>query len=376
MTSTSENTPLAKQKRGARLSEGSHMPSRSSAPLPENTPLAKQKRGARLRMLFLVVLLVVVLVASACIGQFSVSVPDLFKVLTGQASAVSGQVATILTEVRLPRVILCAFIGAALSIAGAAYQGLFQNPMCSQDVLGASSGASFGAALAILLGLTGAGISSFAFIFGLLAVAIATGVSQISKTNRILALILSGMVVSSLFSSGVSAIKLVADTDQVLPAITYWLMGSLTGIRSSDVLPTAGLLVLASAPIWFLRWRINLLATGEDEAKSLGVNTTLVRLIIICAATFLTATCVSVSGLIGWVGLVIPHFVRLFLGNDYRKVIPASMLMGASFLLVVDDLARMLTTSEIPIGILTSFVGAPVFLLLIKRGGASRGRKS
>lgn len=338
-----------------------------------NEEVQKQKRSHFLRIAFLAILLAVVFVVSVCIGTFSVSPADLVSVVfLKDSSAVSPAVWTLVNEVRLPRVVLCMFIGAALSIAGGAYQGLFQNPMCSQDVLGASSGASFGAALAILVGLSGAFVSIFAFTFGLIAVAIATGVSQISKTNRILALILSGMVVSSLFSSGVSAIKLVADTEEVLPAITYWLMGSLTGVRSSDVLPTIALLVAASAPIYLLRWRINLLATGEDEAKSMGINTTAIRLIVICCATFLTATCVSVSGLIGWVGLVIPHFCRLFVGNDYRRVIPASILMGASFLLVVDDLARMLTVSEIPIGILTSFVGAPVFLLLIKRGGSSR----
>ena len=337
---------------------------------------AKSKNSQRIVVMVLMALLVVVLAFSACLGQFSVSPSDLIAVLVGAESSVSGAVATLLLQVRLPRVVLCAFIGAALSVAGGAYQSLFQNPMCSQDVLGASSGASFGAALAILWGFSGAGVSAFAFIFGLLAVAIAVGVSQISRTNRILALILSGMVVSSLFSSGVSAVKLVADVDEALPAITYWLMGSLTSIRASDVLPTTLMLVLAMLPICLLRWRINILATGEDVAQSLGVNTKVVRGVVICCATFLTATCVSVSGLIGWVGLVIPHFSRMLVGNDFRRVLPTSILMGASFLLVVDDLARMLATSEIPIGILTSFVGAPVFLLLIKRGGVSRGTRS
>ena len=335
------------------------------------------RRANASKLIFLGALLVVVFFVSVCIGTFAITPSELISVVIFQdPNLVSPSVWTLINEVRLPRVVLCAFIGAALSIAGGAYQGLFQNPMCSQDVLGASSGASFGAALAILIGLSGAGVSSFAFAFGLIAVAIATGVSQISKTNRILALILSGMVVSSLFSSGVSAVKLVADTEQVLPAITYWLMGSLTSVRSGDVLPTIALLVAASLPIWILRWRINLLATGEEEAKSMGINTTAVRLVVICCATFLTATCVSVSGLIGWVGLVIPHFCRLLVGNDYRRVIPASILMGASFLLIVDDLARTLTVSEIPIGILTSFVGAPVFLILIKRGGKSHGSRS
>ena len=351
------------------------------------------------RMALLVVILIVAFLVSACLGRYSISPAELLSVIgaaiqswweqvaalfTGgiasvseeTAEALSGQVPTLLLEVRLPRIIVCVFVGAALSVAGASYQGLFQNPMCSQDVLGASSGAAFGAALGILLGFGSIMISVSAFVCGLVAVALSYVVSKLSRGNAILALILAGMVVSSLFSSGTSAIKLVADTEEVLPAITYWLMGSLASIRSSQVLPTLALIVIATLPIFLLRWRINLLATGEEEAKSMGLNTGALRLIVIGCATFLTATCVSVSGLIGWVGLVIPHFCRLMLGNDYRRIIPASMLMGASFLLVVDDFARLLVTSEIPIGILTSFVGAPIFLFLLVKGGAiHRGTK-
>lgn len=356
-------------------------------------------RAYRFRMIVLVAILVVAFLVSACLGRYSVSPLQLLEVIgaalqswwanvtaffTGGTAAVSeevtaaltGSVPTLLLEVRLPRIIVCVFVGAALSVAGASYQGLFQNPMCSQDVLGASSGAAFGAALGILLGLGSIMVSVSAFVCGLVAVALSYVVSKLSRGNAVLALILAGMVVSSLFSSGTSAIKLVADTEEVLPAITYWLMGSLASIRSSQVLPTLALIIVATLPIFLLRWRINLLATGEEEAKSMGLNTGVLRLIVIGCATFLTATCVSVSGLIGWVGLVIPHFCRLMLGNDYRRIIPASMLMGASFLLVVDDFARLLVTSEIPIGILTSFVGAPIFLFLLVKGGAiHRGTK-
>ncbi len=356
-------------------------------------------RAYRFRMIVLVAILVVAFLVSACLGRYSVSPLQLLEVIgaalqswwanavaffTGGTAAVSeevtaaltGSVPTLLLEVRLPRIIVCVFVGAALSVAGASYQGLFQNPMCSQDVLGASSGAAFGAALGILLGLGSIMVSVSAFVCGLVAVALSYVVSKLSRGNAVLALILAGMVVSSLFSSGTSAIKLVADTEEVLPAITYWLMGSLASIRSSQVLPTLALIIVATLPIFLLRWRINLLATGEEEAKSMGLNTGALRLIVIGCATFLTATCVSVSGLIGWVGLVIPHFCRLMLGNDYRRIIPASMLMGASFLLVVDDFARLLVTSEIPIGILTSFVGAPIFLFLLVKGGAiHRGTK-
>ena len=356
-------------------------------------------RAYRVRMMALVVILVVTFLVSACLGRYAVSPAQLLSVIGASIqawwaqlcafvtqstpvvpsdvqAAMTGSVPTLLLEVRLPRIVVCVFVGAALSVAGAAYQGLFQNPMCSQDVLGASSGAAFGAAIAILLGLGSMMVSVSAFICGLVAVALSYTVSKLSRGNAVLALILAGMVVSALFSSGTSAIKLVADTEEALPAITYWLMGSLASIRSSQVLPTLALIIIATLPVYLLRWRINLLATGEEEAKSMGLNTGALRLIVIGCATFLTATCVSVSGLIGWVGLVIPHFCRLALGNDYRRIIPASMLMGASFLLIVDDFARLLTTSEIPIGILTSFVGAPIFLFLLVKGGAiHRGTK-
>lgn len=332
--------------------------------------MAKENPGRRYAALFvaLCVLLVVALAVSICVGRNPISLDQMVKCITGDASADPAAYTTI-WQVRLPRVVCCAFIGAALSIAGAAYQGLFQNPMVSQDVLGASSGAAFGAALAILWGATSGGITALSFAFGIAAVAISYAISKVSKSSPILALILAGMVVSALFSSGTSTIKLVADTEEALPAITYWLMGSLASIRLSDVAPTVIPIIVVSIPIVALRWRINLLATGEEEAKSLDMNTGVMRVVVIGCATLLTAICVSVSGLIGWVGLIIPHFCRIMFGHDYRRILPASIVMGASFLVIVDDLCRTLVTSEIPIGILTSFVGAPIFILLIVKGG-------
>jgi iron complex transport system permease protein len=283
--------------------------------------------------------------------------------------------ATVILQVRLPRVVCGAFVGAALSLAGASYQGLFQNPMVSQDILGASSGAAFGAALAILLGLGSFGVTSLAFCAGLIAVALAYGISRASRLSSILAMILAGMVVSALFSAATSFIKLVADTEDVLPAITYWLMGSLNSVRQGDMLFAIPLIVLAAAPLLLLRWRINLLATGEEEARSMGIDVRAMRLVIIVCATLLTATCVSISGLIGWVGLIIPHFCRLMFGYDYRRLIVASLLLGATFLVAVDDIARLAATSEIPIGILTAVAGAPLFIFLMMRGGLRYGRR-
>ena len=271
-----------------------------------------------------------------------------------------------------PRVAAAALVGAALAVSGAAYQGMFRNPMVSPDILGASTGAGFGAAVAILLGAGYFGISAAAFCCGLLAVAAAWLVSRLSKADQAVALILAGMMISSLFSAGTSFVKLVADTQQQLPAITYWLMGSLSSIKDKDVVFLAIPVALGMIPLFFLRWRMNLLTVGEEEAQSMGVNTRRLRGAVIVCATLLTSASVAVSGMIGWVGLVIPHFCRMLFGYDYRRLIPAGALFGAAFLLAVDDIARLVTTGELPLGILTAFVGAPLFLYLIATGGGRR----
>lgn len=279
---------------------------------------------------------------------------------------------TVVVNVRLPRVAAAALVGAALSVAGCAYQGMFRNPMVSPDLLGASTGAGFGAALGILLGFGYGAVTGLSFGFGLLAVLLAYLIARASRIQMALSMVLAGVMIGSLFTSGTSFIKLVADTDDQLPAITYWLMGSLTSIKTRDVrflfpIILAGLLIL-----WGLRWRINLLTLSESEARSLGVDTAKLRVVVVLCATLMTASSVAVSGMIGWVGLVIPHFCRMIFGQDYQRLIPASTLLGATFLMVVDNLARTITTSEIPLGILTSFVGAPVFLYLILTGGTQR----
>ncbi len=275
----------------------------------------------------------------------------------------------IVLSVRLPRILGAALVGAALSIAGVSYQGMLRNPMVSPDLLGASTGAGFGAALAILLSFGRFGITLSAFAFSLLAVAIAYAVGHAPRLDTTLSMVLAGVMVSSLFSSATSLVKLVADTEEQLPAITYWLMGSLAGLRGGDVLFAALPILLPALVLFLLRWRINLLTLSEAEARSMGVDTKKLRLTVILCSTLMTAAAVSVSGMVGWVGLVVPHFCRLLFGYDYRSLIPASALLGASFLLLTDDLARILTTSELPLGILTGFIGAPVFLYLIMTGG-------
>lgn len=256
-------------------------------------------------------------------------------------------------------------VGACLSAAGAAYQGVFQNPMAAPDVLGASAGAGFGAALAIYVGLSSMYVTFAAFGMSLLTVVLVFWVSRHAKGERVLGLVLAGIMVSSLFQAGTSFIKLAADPTNKLPEITYWLMGSLSGMEWKDLGFVIWPMLIGLAPLFFLRWRLNVLAMGDDEARAMGVDAGRLRIWVIVAATLVTAASVSVSGMIGWVGLVIPHMVRRICGSDYRWLMPCCMLGGGTFLLIVDNVSRNVSTAGIPIGILTAFVGAPFFLWLI-----------
>ena len=269
---------------------------------------------------------------------------------------------------RLPRVLIACMVGCSLSAAGAAYQGVFQNPMAAPDILGASSGAAFGAALAIFFSLGKSMIVVMAFISSILTVAAVIYTGNHARGKRVLGLILSGIMISSLVSSGTSFIKMVADPEDQLPAITYWLMGSLNGTNSKDVMMAFFPMFIGLIPLYFLSWRINLLTLGDEEAHTMGINVKKLRIVLILCATLVTAASVAVSGVIGWIGLVVPHLCRRLVGNNYKKLMPAAMLFGALFLLIVDDVSRNFLTSEIPIGILTSFIGAPFFVYLITRG--------
>ena len=270
-------------------------------------------------------------------------------------------------EIRLPRILMACMVGCSLSAAGATFQGIFRNPMASPDILGASGGAAFGAALAILLGVSSPFITAFAFVGAILSVALVFLIAQRAPGQRTVNLILAGIMVGSLFSAGTSYLKLVADPGNQLPAITYWLMGSLSGVRLSYLLPAAIPMIAGLFPLLVLRWRLNLLSLGDSEARALGVNTDLLRTVLILCATLITAASISFSGMIGWVGLVIPHLCRKLIGNDNRGLLPCSMLVGAAFLLLVDDLSRNLWATEIPLGILTAVIGAPFFIYLLLR---------
>ena len=273
-------------------------------------------------------------------------------------------------NIRLPRVILSVLVGMSLAAAGSAYQGIFQNPMASPDVLGASAGAGFGAALAILLGASSTFIMVGAFAAGMITVGLVFLISRYAKGDSVLGLVLSGIMVSTLFQSGTSFLKLAADPGNQLPQITYWLMGSLSGAKWSDVFFVSIPMVLGGIPLLLLRWKLNVITMGDDEARTLGVHPQRLRLWTVLCATLLTASSVAVSGIIGWVGLVIPHIMRRLVGDDYRYLMPASVLGGGLFLLVVDNISRSITASGIPIGILTAFVGAPFFLWMITGKGA------
>lgn len=328
----------------------------------------KKNTSYKLRFILLIVLFIAVFFLSFMLGRYKIFPDELVKILLGLETENASAV-TVFFNIRLPRVLAALIIGASLSVSGASYQGMFRNPLVSPDILGASSGAGFGASLAIILSLSYFSISIFAFLFGLLSVILAYILSKIGRGNSTLSMVLSGIMIGSLFTSLTSFIKLIADTNSVLPQITYWLMGSLSSVKKADIIFLLPITVICMLPILLLRWRINLLTTGDFDARSMGVNVKLTKFIIIICATLLTASCVAVSGMIGFVGLVIPHFARRIFGYDYRRVLPASILLGSTFLMLTDDIARTLTTSEIPLGILTSFVGVPVFIYLIKARG-------
>jgi iron complex transport system permease protein len=334
--------------------------------------VAKKSRFSNSSILLVLgIALVIAIILSFFLGRYPINPAELFGILLSKIFPIDqfwvDQMENILFNVRLPRILLACMVGSCLSAAGASYQGIFQNPMAAPDILGATSGAAFGAALAILNQGNYLAIMTSAFLFSLLTVAIVYFISQKARGSKLLGLILSGIIVSSLFAAGTSFIKLVADPSDQLPAITYWLMGSLSGTRPQTVFWALIPMVIGLVPLLLVRWRINVLTLGDEEARTMGINSNRLRLFIIVCATLVTAASVSVSGMIGWVGLVIPHLARKLVGSNYRFLMPASILFGAIFLLIVDNVSRNLLQTEIPIGILTAFVGAPFFVYLITR---------
>lgn len=308
---------------------------------------------------------------SLLIGRYGIDSSEALEILwgaiTGAESNTSGKAAVIITEIRFPRAVLGLLVGASLAVSGAAFQGLFCNPLVNSGILGVSSGAGFGAALAIILFGIGNHTFIFAFTFGCIAVGMSYMIGRVYNTTSTIMLVLGGTVVSAIFSALLSFLKYVADPYNQLPAITFWLMGSLASVTKESMLISAIPMLIGITGILMLRWRLNILSMGDNEAKALGINVSFTKGTIICCATLATAGAVCVSGVIGWIGLVIPHVARMLFGSDNKVIVPASISLGAAFMVIVDTLSRSVTGSEIPLGILTALLGGPFFIYLLKK---------
>lgn len=314
------------------------------------------------------VLLAAALGLGIFVGPFPIGPGEILRTLIGQDAAGADISRTVLFNIRLPRVLKAALIGAALSAAGASYQVVFRNPLVSPDILGVSAGAGLGAVLGIFLGLPVIAIQGLGFAFGLATVGLVLAITaSLRGRGDVLVMVLCGIAVGALAGAGISLLKILADSNDQLPAITFWLLGSLAGIKQDDLALILGPVVIGVAPLLILRWRIGVLSLGEDEARALGIETGRIRLIVVLGATLVTAAAVSAAGIIGWIGLMVPHMARLMTGPRFDRLLPVSILLGAAFLVVVDMAARSLATTEIPLGILTAVVGAPVFLALLSR---------
>lgn len=303
-----------------------------------------------------------------CLGQYTIALQDVIKVLTLQeVDLVNAE--TVIFNIRIPRILVSLIVGSGLASAGASFQALFSNPLATPDTLGCANGASFGAALGILLGLNALGIQISALIFGILAVVLVFVFTRYRHANQIMMIILGGIVVSSLFSALVSLIKYVADPNDVLPVITFWLMGSFSNSTVRSLYTGVPMIILGMMILYLMRYRMNALSLKEEEAASLGINVRKNRMIVIVASSLITASVVSMCGVVGWVGLLIPHISRMLFGNNHTKVIPGCIVFGALFMLVIDTIARCMYQAEIPVSILTAIIGAPVFLLLLRKTG-------
>ncbi|MBK5252601.1 MAG: iron ABC transporter permease [Peptostreptococcaceae bacterium] len=320
--------------------------------------------------------MIIVMVLSAMvamtIGRYTISIKEILAVVFPKMFThveVLKTMNTVILNVRMPRVLLSMLAGAGLGISGAAFQSLFANPLATPDTLGVATGASFGAALGILMGFSGLGIQMTALLAGIAAVTLVCSISRINGKSNILMIILSGIVISALFSAMVSLIKYVADPQDILPSITYWLMGSMSSTTKETLMLGSPFIIIGIVLIFLVRWKLNVMSLPEDEAKSLGINVKLVRGITILGATMVTASVVSMCGLIGWVGLLIPHIARMIFGNNNQAVVPASICFGAIFMLCIDTIARSVTAAEIPVSILTAVIGAPFFIILLRKTG-------
>ncbi len=317
------------------------------------------------------ILLVLVAISACLIGQYHIALQDVWQaVLHIAVDNPRTDAETVLWNIRLPRIFTAIIVGAALSVAGATYQGMFKNPLVSPDILGVTAGAGLGAVTAIYFGGSLFTIQVVAFLGGLLAVFLVYLISRTAPHHSpTLALVLAGIAIASLLSAGISLLKILSDPYSQLTTITFWLMGGLNMATLNDLALVAPLICASLIPLILLRWRMNLLSLDDEEAETLGINTKRTRLIFILSATLMTSAAVSITGIIGWVGLIIPHIARLWIGADFRRLLPTSLFIGATFLLFTDTIARSIFSIEVPLGIITSLVGAPFFLSLLIQGG-------
>jgi iron complex transport system permease protein len=304
------------------------------------------------------------------VGRYPVTLAELIEVLVsrlgGREATVSPAVENVVLLVRGPRVIAAALVGGALAVAGTAFQGIFRNPLVSPDILGASSGAALGAVLGIYFSLGVIGIEALAFAGGLVAVAAVYVIGSLLRSrDPILVLVLTGVVVGALLGAGVGLVKYLADPYNQLPAMTFWLLGSLAATTVSDLLPLAGAVAVGTVVLIALRWRLNVMSLPEDEARALGLATGPFRIAIIAAATLVTSASVATSGVVGWVGLEVPHLARALVGPDFPRLVPTAALLGGGYLLFIDTIARTAAPVEIPLGILTAVIGTPFFIWLL-----------
>ncbi|MBK0328500.1 iron ABC transporter permease [Rhodobacteraceae bacterium F11138] len=314
----------------------------------------------------LAVVLVGLAFGAVMIGPYGLTPGQVLSALLGQGDL---QAQIIVWNIRLPRVCAAILVGAALAAAGASYQALFRNPLVSPDILGVSAGAGLGAVAGIFLSLPVAAIQGAAFVGGMAAVGVVMLVgAMVRHADRTLTLVLIGVVIGALAGAATSLLKVMADPYDQLPAITFWLLGSLASITTRDILPALPMVLVGLIPLVLLRWRVNVLSLGDEEARALGIEAGRTRFIVIAAATLITASVTALAGVVGWVGLVIPHIARMLVGPGFGRLLPASALIGAGYLLIVDTLARSLAAVEVPLGVLTAVIGAPFFVWLLARG--------
>ncbi|ADE35694.1 FecCD family ABC transporter permease [Methanohalophilus mahii] len=316
-------------------------------------------------------LMIFLFVLSLFMGRYSIPpqtiMTNIIFWLLSLGNVEPSNVGTVIFQIRLPRIIAAMLVGAGLSISGASFQGLFRNPLVSPYILGVASGAGFGACLGILISENIFVIQLMAFSFGILAAFLAYSLSKSCKTTATLVLVLSGIIVGAVFTALTSLVKYIADPYDKLPEMVFWLMGSLSSVRVEDLIYVTPAILAGMLVLILIGWRINVISLGEEEARSLGIDTRKMTILVVICATLVTTSAISISGIIGWVGLVVPHISRMLVGPSYKKLLPMSVFLGASFLLVVDDLARTLMSIEIPLGILTALIGAPFFAYLLQK---------